>query len=365
MKEIERINEIISKTSLNKDYILTEVERGVRLEKFNECERKVINLVEDRGLSGFRYKKIIDICVEYINKALNEEDGEIEGIGTVTINGNKYNDAVVQNFEIDIPSELFNWVDIFNSLHIKANVKNIIGDFNREDEIKFYPVDNGKYTINSTMDYDYKTKKLDNVNIEINCYALNDKLNVHSFTSVFYHEFNHAYENYNLLKNSSGARSMSDINSHMRYKNSIMMIKSKHKSYNKVGWILYRLWDKSELISGAASIYAELKEMGSKRGNFIKDIERTNSYKRYKMLKKYIDDIKNEDMITDTLWKNIAYLMGNYKNINIDDFKNSFIKRSYMLLDKYFRQMGKVASLYYDESEGIKLNGKNKEIKYE
>lgn len=364
MKEIERINEIISKTSLDKDYILTEAERSLRLEKFNKDECTVINLVEDRGLSGFRYQKIVDICVDYINKELNESDGEIEGIGTVTINGNKYNGVLVRNFEISIPSELFNWVDIFDGLHITANVKNIIGEFNKNDTIKFYPTDSGKYIINSTMDYNYKTKKLEDVRIEIGCYALNNQLNIHSFTSVFYHEFNHAYENYKRLLNSHGARSMSDINSHMRYKNAIMMVKSKHKEYNKVGWILYRLWDKSELISGAASIYAELKEMGSKRGNFIKDIEKTNTYKRYKTYKKYIDEIKNDDTITDTIWKNIAYLMGEFDNININDFKNSFIKRSYMLLDKYFRQMGKVASLYYDESEGIELNSNKKEYMY-
>ena len=360
-QEISRILDIINKTC-NFNKLKEDIEYNTLLSKYNKREQKVINLVEERGLSGFRYQKMINQCVEYINKAINNRDSDFKGTGTLKLNGTDYK-VNLGKYYLNIPSELFDWVDIFQYIHIQVILINIIGDFKEDDEVKFYPRGKGGYQLNDNWDYNDNNKKLYNVNIRVECYALNNKLNVQSFTSVFYHEFNHAYENYNRLKNSHGGSSFKDLARRKRYGSAISYMRSNNEFTSSIGEILYRLWDNSELTSTAAAIYGELSAINSKRKNYIQDMEKTHTYERYLALKK---DLVNVNKVTDEdAWFNVASMMGYYKsNMDINLFRKNFIKRSYMLLDKFFRQIGKVASLYYDKKEGIELNSNKKEYMY-
>lgn len=360
-EEIDRIHEIINKTCMyNK--LKEDIEYKTLLSKYNKREQKVINLVEERGISGFRYQKIINQCVDYINKYLASNQSNEQGTGNLKLNGKNIN-VNVEAYNISIPPKLFNWVDIFNGLNISVKVYNIVKDLNREDEMKFYPHGEGAYALNNNLDYNSEDKKLYNVVIKIHCYALNGKLNIHSFSEVFYHEFNHAYENYKRLLNSNGTSSIMNLNSRKRYNAAISYLNSNDLPAKAIGEILYRLWDDSELTATSGAIFGELKAMNSKRQNYVKDMENTHAYKHYLELKEAIEVLnKNDDEI---IWYNVASIMDYFKiNMDIKNFKDSFIKRSRLLLDKYFRQMGKAASLYYDETEGIELNSNKKEYMY-
>ena len=210
-----------------------------------------------------------------------------------------------------------------------------------------------------------KNKQLKNSEIEIVCYMINDDFIDSTFKVSFFHEINHAYENYKRLLNYHKNSDLKEKNLYYKLTNinfidKIKLLDSTNVYDIAMGKILYRLWTDSERNSLATHIYGDLESMKSKRKNFSKDLKKSGAYEIYFDIKNNCLPLINS-LNDNELWQKYMQILGfkyDYMNKDVELFKRSFIKRSNILLNSLFHNIGKVASLYYDQSEGIDLANK-------
>ena len=119
--------------------------------------------------------------------------------------------------------------------------------------------------------------------------------------------------------------------------------------------ILYRLFCETEFNALVSSVFGDLEGLHSKRENFKQDINNTQAYYYYHLISKnYKSLYKN---INDENVKKIKQLFMEY-GIHLNPYNNStesFIKelsrKTNFLLKQLIKNIGRVASVYYDTKE--------------
>lgn len=192
---------------------------------------------------------------------------------------------------------------------------------------------------------------------DFNCYiySYNGKIDPKSFYLLFYHEFNHLYRRYNILKNNNEIEKNNDI-IQANITNDLMNNIRKNNSLSNIDKgvlcdVVYMLLDKDELYAFANSIKGELINVyKNAEGNVEEIFKRTEIYKEYLRLKRcyeYINDMDPEKLYKLCIIYNNVYEKYNYKNRfkkyydNGDDIKFKekllmYIKRN---LDLFKRQI--------------------------
>lgn len=329
-------------------------------------EGKVINIVEERGLAGLKYSKVCGEMIEYIKKyAYLHIPNDYITERYYFNNGKDIKDLHVWIYDILVPDYITEKIDFIEKLNFHIILKRVIME-NAEDKMYEYlrVAGSGSNTSNK-HDILNKDNQLKNSGIEIVCYMINDDFIDSTFKVSFFHEINHAYENYKRLLNYQKNSNLKEKNlyyklSNINYIGKVKLLDSSNAYDLAMGEILYRLWTDSERNALITHIYGDLESMKSKRENFSKDLKKSSAYKIYFNLKNNCIPLINS-LNDSELWQKYMQILGlkyNYMNKDIDAFKRSFIKRSNILLNSLFHNIGKAASLYYDQSEGIDLTNK-------
>ena len=326
----ERIQELISK-------LCPEANEDSNI--FNLFENNEILLVEAGGIGASKYGDIINKMAEFVqNYCINNKPSEYNS--TVTLD----NGHVIPSYSLSffIPSEYTKEFQEFSNLKILVTCFMIY----ENDDINSIIHGSGK-NVNSKPKYKFdKNGKLIGITIYISCYMINDKLIKYSFTNNFLHEFNHAIEDYGRAK--SDSETTHNYLSKINYVDRIKLLKNSNDYIdNAMGGILYRLWIDSELNAAATSSYAYLDSVNSQRNNFRKDIQKSQSYMEYEYLKnKAIPIIEELDDIDK--WQYYGQILGDkVTEENVKSYKSSFLRHTYYLLSKYFKQICKTAEYYY------------------
>ena len=182
-------------------------------------------------------------------------------------------------------------------------------------------------------------------NMEINCFAINNKIVPISFFRVMVHEFNHFFESYKrsiknlntdfILKNKNIKNIQNDIN------NDISLRKQEKDALNN---IIYALFYYGELNAHVSSLFGELVSYNvTNKKEFNSIWKELDSFYRY-------DELKNNLNIISYIDSNILYKLcknlTNIKTISPMAFKNTFLKRCTIKLQKYYNKMMKLVDRY-------------------
>lgn len=315
-----------------KKYIIKEIVKNVVYGKL--LEENIVKIVEERGMFS-DYKNLIMPIIKYINNYLKSETPNEK-----LING-KY---VIYKYVVKIPDTLLKQLTWIENKNLIIEIIDLSDDLINEIGVENITKNRKGQQTTSMFDRLTKDNKLEKLEMKINGYSLNKQVFPQNIQSSLYHEFTHAFENYNKLKKGGGLfydlynTNYSDI--------------SKWKVDNNIfKYVNYYLLNKTELSANIAGVYGDLERINSIRKNFSKDIKETDAYKNYyKIRNDLIPKLMN---MGDSEWENFRkqtfekYL----KTPEVKVFKNDFLKFTNLKLNDLFRGIGKVASQYYDDIE--------------
>lgn len=159
---------------------------------------------------------------------------------------------------------------------------------------------------------------------DFNCciYSYNRTIDSRSFYLLFYHEFNHLYRRYNILKNNNEIEKNNDI-IQANITNDLMNNIRKNNSLSNIDKgvlcdVVYMLLDKDELYAFANSIKGELINIYKNAAGDVEEIfKKTEIYKEYLRLKRcyeYINDMDPEKLYKLCIIYNNVYEKYNYRN---------------------------------------------------
>lgn len=329
-------------------YLLTEQEHKWYEKNLTNEAKRVVSLVEERGVYGFKYGSIMkDIC-NFISSSLS--------LNTPVAHGTYKGVYPMHQYNIKIPCSILKNIDIFERLSIEINIWNIITNDDIED--KLYGQGTGSYSVSA---YDRLTLngKLPSSTIKVGGFAINGKVVEHTIVTSLYHEINHAADNYNRLKR-YGNLGLYDAYIDRNYIDIIDLMRSNDATEESIGTVAYRLWVPSEKNALITSVYTDLKSMKSLRSNFIRDMQRTKAYKTYQEIKTiYLPKIANINVSNIEKYKSILQLPVSIKTK--EAFVEYFTKKTNFLLGDLLKRIGKTATLYYDENEEVR--DKNNTVK--
>ena len=296
--------------------------------QLKEVEKKVITLVESRGVAAFPYRKNISNIIEYINKEFS--------------NGNT---------EFTIPKKLTVGIDFIDDLEIKILINN-----NEQAE---FSSGGGNAVINNQQTLN-EFGKLPRVDIEINGFSYKGILYQRTLTNSLYHELNHVYQAFIELKKYGGRINTTNLYydiQKLRSESEVNNLTSNSQVNNILNMVIYRLFIDTELNALISGVYGTLDAIDSKRENFKEDIKQTQAYYVYYQLNKIKYELINyltEEQLRD------FYLILRKNGININSYNNSIhaIKRAIYQkinfnLKRLIKGIGSTASLYYDHAEEV------------
>lgn len=351
------------------------------MESFSPLVRKMVSLVEDRGVSTSKYAFLSNIVGNRTyNKIIERrENNENFDNGTIDLSINKLNDGEIisekhtfktENFGFIIPPEDTQRVDFIDRLTIEVSVMNIIVP---QDKFTTHEIENatmgkspGGYI---EIDKDQRLTddgKLNQQKIYCNVVCINDLPLTKMLEFIINHELNHCYEQWQRLKDLKNK-------GYVLRDDEIVMITPKQyslfsefeKSTNPFerafGYIMYWLYSKTEMNANVNSVYGELAALNSKRQFFAFDLKKLTAYKRYEeimgvynkdngnMVGGYLNLLKNCN--DSELWTKFANIM---KKKDWQSFKMWFINMVNRNAIDFFHKITKAASKYYDDTEPLK-----------
>lgn len=335
----KRIIEIIDK-DINPSYLLTEQEHKRYESQLTSEEKRVVSLVEERGVYAFKYGSIMKKICDFISKSLNYNTPVVSGF---------YKQYPMLKFNVDVPETILNNIDIFESLSIEVEMWNIITNDDIEGDL--YGQGAGNYKLNQ-YDRLTSTGKLPSTTIKVSGFAVNGKVVEHTIITSLYHEINHAADNYNRLKK-YGNINLFDEYMDKNFPDIVKLRNSNNTIESAIGTIVYRLWINSEKNALVTSVYSDLKSMKSLRSNFVRDMQKTKAYQIYKQIKDvFLPEVVNINDSDVDAYKTILKIPSSINTKN--GFVDYFTKKTNFLLGDLLKRTGKTATLYYDENEGIR-----------
>lgn len=326
---LNRIKEIIGK--VEKDWSIN----------LSSPELKECYIVEKQHVAGFKYDKVINEIVNYIENYI-KNNSYTKRKGILGIEGGYW--------ETTIPNEITQQIDFINNLTIKVTIEDFKKD--KTNANTFGTGETHHYKFNDIID-----NKINNNTILVNGVSFNKMLSDYSVRNNLYHELNHAYEDYKRLqKININNKGLSMYNLTGEVNNFLHTVKNSGKDENTQRFhdICYRLFDKRELSAASTSTYAYLKSINGKRENIIKDLQHTQAYQEYLYFKVCVKELQK--LWGEEWWSHKKNLFNKKQNMSAQSFKNWFINRCRVYLDRYFHYMVTAAALYYDEHEDKKMS---------
>lgn len=200
----------------------------------------------------------------------------------------------------------------------------------------------------------------DNKSVTLTIIAINKRINREKFYSLLSHELNH-------VKTDIGIQSNNRDNEKSKYKDlsgyfnsdkfgklkklysSWMSEYQKGSYYYDVGYLIYLLFDKNGTVAEPTSVYYYLMRMKSMRRNYSRDILNSTAYNTYQWLKSYIDNTL-PNINDEELWSQLMIVFSG-KTSDINTFKQFFIAKCKENLNSFLKNIGRVASMFYDDAE--------------
>lgn len=182
-------------------------------------------------------------------------------------------------------------------------------------------------------------------NMEIDCFAINNKIVPISFFRVIVHEFNHFFESYKRSEKKLNADFISKNKNIKNIQNDINNdISLKTQEKNALNNIIYTLFSYGELNAFVSSLFGELVSYNvTDKKEFNSIWKELDSFYRYNALKNDLNIISHID--SDILYK-LCRNLTNIKTISPFAFKNVFLNRCTIKLQKYYNKMMKLVDRY-------------------
>jgi hypothetical protein len=280
-------------------------------------------LMEKEGVSMYSFKKEIDPIVFYIKSYIQRNNVPMEG---------NYNNGYFYKLGKYEKNPFPNWIKNF-----ELSFKNCCC---HNEEIAKKKCGNSSYdNINYNQISD---NKLEKAVFNIECTSIGGILIEETLRGPLYHEFNHAYQNYQmLLKNPN--YSITDLNKNYNYSGfSDMLDNDPDDNHKYFAWVMYWLFMPAERNAHTEQLYGELQ--GLKATSFD-DLYDTRVYRDYYTIKNaYIPTLLK---LNDEYWEFFGQYLHYGKNIK--DIKDNFKKYSQYFLDIMIRKIGKCVSLYFEK----------------
>ena len=198
----------------------------------------------------YRIVTVVDILNDKLKSAKVEKVVKVSIINNITKKETKYYNTIIYK-PISISLNKLGFKDVIDSQHsnLELNICDIIEDNITEEDLELITsCATGEFTHQGNQivikDKFRNLSKDPNI-MKVNCYAINNKIIMHSFLSVFLHEFLHFYESYNRTKNSQ-----ENILGYIRQPrfNNILKRESKNFNFTKeefdaLNIVLYRLFN--------------------------------------------------------------------------------------------------------------------------
>lgn len=310
------------------------------MKQFLETEKKVIRLVEERGVAASKYNNVAKDIIKYCQK-------QCFALTSNYLN-NKKEEKTIQ---FSIPYELTSQIDFVENLQINVTITD---DENGE-----------KYSGGGKTNFKYSNNVVNNKiefgEIEIYGYSHYGILYSKTILNSLYHELNHCYEYYNDIINNNGKMSYNFFN-RVKRGNPLKEDLFNNDSFNKFFRdMIYRLFSETEFNALIASVYGDLEGINSKRKNFANDIKKTQAYFLYDYFK------RNYKILINAInEKNISKIKVYLDNLNIKiipyndgilSYKKELTRKISHRLTRLIKGIGRAASVYYDNSEFKPLKG--------
>lgn len=350
------------------------------MENVSPSVRKVVTLVEERGVSTSKYAFLSNIVGNRTyNKIIEKrENNEKFNNGTIDLTINKLKDGEIvserhtfktEKFKFIIPPEDTKRVDFIENLTIKVSVANILVP----KEFDAYEIENATMGLSpgGYIEVDKTNRltpegKLNKQVITCNVICVNDSPLMKMLEFIIHHELNHCYEQWQRLKDlkNKGYMLKDDdvVNITPSQYNQFAILERSSNPFEKAfGYIMYWLYTKTEMNSNVNSVYGELAALKSKRQFFAFDLKKLTAYKRYeeimgvynkdngKMMGGFLNVLKNCD--NPEQWAKFANIMGKE---DWKTFKIWFINMVNRKAIDFFHKITKAASKYYDDTEPLK-----------
>ena len=311
-------------------------------------ENHISILVESRAIAAIEYEDIIN---EIVDDLYNQTKNYISNINIdnypIVYLGNNIPVKVIQ-FNINANQNIINKITELKDLPIQING---LAYFLNEKDINKVKIDNTNAFYRSSIFDNVENKQLKSHKhvIVLNMVSYNGRVSRNWIYTQLLHELNHVFENYYRLSNTNNNFGVAKSQKIKYKKSNFNDFIGMEKESRYCKFIVYFLFNDSELSAHATEVYSYLKSINGKRDNYSIDIKNCESYKEYKSLYNMISQLNNVN--NKEFWEYIKNKT-QYKDLSSGEFKNKFIKKSWILLEKYLRKIGAVASLYYDKNNG-------------
>lgn len=302
-----------------------------------ESEKYEISIVENQHVAGFRYDNVLKEMMRYVEKYIRTTPYHKQK-GFMGIKGGFWT--------FEIPKSITEKITFIENLRVIVHVE----DFRAEQDD--FSVFGRGITYHSDAN-----KIVDGVlkseTIEVYGLSINKRLCGKSISGNLFHELNHAYEEYKRLEKNDVVNGIDRTVVGYRKKREDFLAKIDKSGLDTettmFRFLVYRLFDKSELSAASTSTYAYLQSIDGKRENVTRDIQQTQAYQEYNIMKSYLDTL--EKHWGEEWWNVKKKLYSNKENLKTQGFKNWFIGYCRILLKRYFHYMTSAAALYYDSHE--------------
>lgn len=301
----------------------------------NEVEQKVMRLVEERGVAANKYHNVANKIVSYC-------EGIVESYGNLNVD---------ETFVVNIPNSIAKLVDFIDGLSINVKIT-------EAPSLIYTKQYRGTGNCEVYSNCEIENGKMKDVVININAYSFCGTLCHENVLTTLYHEINHAYECYcDVMKQYVASHYKNGHYVVDRFaKTSLKAQAANYYANNPLLYtIIYRLFSETEFNALVASVYGSLKARLSIRQNFHSDITKTKAYAVYNQIKKnYVqvfNNLTDDEIIdlSDKLSSKQIYIPARYSSV--EGYRKGLIKKTTFLLGKLFKDIGRAASLYYDNAE--------------
>lgn len=327
----------------------------------NEEEILKQNIFEENGVVCLGYKNAIDDIFEYVKKIVEIREEYFKSFMR------NYNSSDFQKYTqlttFTIPNELTKQIDFLKNLNIVIMLQ---PDVNTPEQ---YTYGAGKYDVG----FDYEGK-ICQATISITCMYKGNYVYERSFYNNMYHELSHLYQAYKQFDGKELSYTKDKFVGHFdkpkddkKYFSNfdeyifsdIESGTTKNEACDFISTCMYRLFNNSEVRSLVSGVYGDLRQYYPDYNNtpdFQETVHKTQAYSLYKQL----SDEKEAFLscITNENFQKVKDALPFFKN---EPNANSYRKRLRMFiddrLDDFLRNIGRAASLYYNEMEDRKNIG--------